>query len=445
MLEISRSISLALRRRDSARDERRVFKRFAEDRALLESLPAVRTQPKTLLLIRLDDIGDYLVFRNQLGAYRSSPRWRGYRITLLANQAWRELFEVLDAGCVDEVFWISKREYLESAEYRMKVWRELRERGFETVIAPARTRPLLLDDLCRLAAAPHSSIGCANTYPHHRWNRLSDELYDQLFAPSSELLHEFQFNAEFAEWACGVRCAEQRPRIVQPFAPPLAEPYLLCFIGASTRSRRWPLRRWVDFIRAFRRTRAERVFLSGNNRAELEMVPVLERRTGAESLVGRLSLTEILAWIAAAKAVVTNDTMAAHLGVSFDRPTVIIGNGYNYLRFSEYPRAGIARVRTVYPEVFERRRRERGEGPYEYHETVTADIASVPARRVLEALEAVLGEPRESSPQDFRDMPSQAPVAPGTIAPGSAAVAMAADAALAADAEPAVQPVPPAF
>jgi|SRR5579871_3400780 len=399
MLKLFREISLALRRRDSARDERRVLTRFARERALIAALPPVRTRPATLLLIRLDDIGDYLLFRNQLASYRASPRWRGHRITLLANDSWRELFEALDADTVDEVMWVNKREYLESEPHRMGVWRMLRERGFETLIATSRTRPLLLDDLCRLAAAPLQSLGCVNTYPHGRWNRLSDDLYEALFAPSSPLLHEFCFNGEFTEWACGVRFAGKRPHIALRPPPPLAEPYLLCFIGASTRSRRWPVRRWYDFIRAFRKAHAMPIFLAGNNRAELEMVRVLERRTDARSLVGRLRLADMLSWIAGASAVVSNDTMASHLGVSLDRPTVIIGNGYNYLRFSEYVRAGIAQVRTVYPKVFEQRRRERGEGPYEYHETVTADIASIPAGKVLEALEAVLRE-RPASPGD---------------------------------------------
>ncbi len=420
MLEWSREISLALRRRDSARDERRVLTRFAHERTLIESLPAVRTQPATLLLIRLDDIGDYLLFRNQLGQYRASPRWRGQRITLLANDSWREYFESLDAGTVDEVIFINKRDYLESMDYRMGVWRMLRARGFETLIATSRTRPLLLDDLCRLAAAPLMSIGCANTYPHARWNALSDTLYQSLFVPASPLEHEFEFNAHFAEWVCGTRDAAGRPHIDGEFAAPIEGPYLLCFIGASTRSRRWPLRRWLRFIDALHRTHPMQVFIAGHSRAELEMAAVLVRRTRAQSLVGRLRLMELLPWIAHARAVVTNDTMAAHLGVSFDRPTVIIGNGYNYLRFSDYAHTGIAGVRTVYPRHFERRRRERGEGPYEYHETVTADIASVSAARVLAALDEVLAEP------------------PPGGASGSAPL-------LAADAHSAVDAVPPAL
>jgi hypothetical protein len=82
--------------------------------------------------------------------------------------------------------------------------------------------------------------------------------------------------------------------------------------------------------------------------------------------------------------------MAAHMGVSFDKPTVIVANGINYMRFSDYHNAGIDRVTTIYPDVLNRRRKRLGDGPYAYSETVSADIASIPASEVAEALDALL-------------------------------------------------------
>jgi hypothetical protein len=88
--------------------------------------------------------------------------------------------------------------------------------------------------------------------------------------------------------------------------------------------------------------------------------------------------------------VVTNDIMAAHLGASFGKPTVIVANGLNYMRFSEYIKAGINHVATIYPEVVNRRRQRLGDGPYAYSETVTADIASIRATTVMESLRSLL-------------------------------------------------------
>jgi hypothetical protein len=75
-----------------------------------------------------------------------------------------------------------------------------------------------------------------------------------------------------------------------------------------------------------------------------------------------------------------------------NRPTVIIANGLNYMRFSEYSHAGITQVAAVYSELFNRRRKRLGDGPHPYHETVTGDIVSIRAAAVMEALKRISPE-----------------------------------------------------
>jgi ADP-heptose:LPS heptosyltransferase len=316
-----------------------------------------------------------------------------HEITLLGNESWQDLFTLLDQDTVDHTLWVDKNRYFESADYRMEIWKRLRDNSFETVIAPSRTRPLLVDDLCMLAAAPLTSLGSENTTVHASWNQLSDGLYTSLFKPSRALMHEFHFNAEFAEWACGIRYSGNRPRIEHRFAPPVAGSYIVCFVGASARSKRWPMKRWIEFITLHRRYYFSKIFLAGNSKAEREMVRNIQERTGVDSIAGKVALSELLQWVAGAEAVITNDTMAAHMGASLSTPTVIIANGLNYMRFSEYGNIGIGHVATLYPEVFNRRRKRLGDGLYAHSETVTSDIASITAGAVIESLRGLL-EPR---------------------------------------------------
>jgi len=382
--------SLFLRKRHSAKECERVLGQFREWKIPQQSLPEPRTVTDTLLIIRLDDIGDYVLFRNQLVAYRNSPRWKNHRITLLGNSSWKDLFALLDHDTVHDVIWVNKGDYLESAAYRLQIWDLLRAKGFETVIAPSRTRPLLLDDLCMLAAAPRSNLGSANTYVHASWNALSDGLYQQLFRPGSEFIHEFEFNAQFAGWVCGAEFVAPRLEIDYPFVAPSSQPYIICFIGANTRSKRWPRKRWIAFIRAYQRKHSGTILVAGASKSEQLAAHAIQARTGAESIAGKASLADMAAWIACAQAVITNDTMAAHVGAACGRPTVIIANGVNYSRFTEYARLGMNRVATLYPEFFNRRRARRGEHAYHYADAVSADIASIQAIRVLTELERVM-------------------------------------------------------
>ena len=390
---ILRQVSLIGRKADSAKDRRRVMRIFADWMTAQRGLPAVRRRDRTLLLIRLDDIGDYLVFRNQLETYKRSARWKSYRITLLGNESWRDLFTALDQPTVDETIWVNKDRYLENAPYRMAIWKQLRAGGFESVVAPSCMRPLLLDDFCMLAAAPLHSFGSVNTNIHECWNRLSDPLYTSLFKPSRSLMHEFDFNTEFAAWLNGNRYPGKRPYIEMRPAAVEQGAYTICFVGASIRSKRWPTKRWLEFIALHRRHFSGRIVLAaGSSPAELKMINKIQQQTGAESIAGKLTVCELLPRVAAAQAVVTNDTMAGHMGVSLNRPTVIIANGLNYMRFSEYSHAGITQVAAVYSELFDRRRKRLGDRQYPYHETVTGDIASIRAATVMETLKKLAPE-----------------------------------------------------
>jgi ADP-heptose:LPS heptosyltransferase len=120
------------------------------------------------------------------------------------------------------------------------------------------------------------------------------------------------------------------------------------------------------------------------------MARVIQQRTDVESIAGTLALSELLHWIAGARAVITNDTMAAHMSASLGRPTVIVANGINYMQFSEYRNAGIDQVATIYPEVLNRRRKRLGDTPYAYSQTVTSDIASIHAAAVMKELNDLL-------------------------------------------------------
>lgn len=51
--------------------------------------------PKTLLLVRLDAIGDYVLFRNFIEILKKSERYKGYKITLLGKLLAKSWIKIL--------------------------------------------------------------------------------------------------------------------------------------------------------------------------------------------------------------------------------------------------------------------------------------------------------------------------------------------------------------
>ncbi len=129
MPTIFRFVSLLLRRRQSEKAATRVLESVDRWKADQAALPAYAVSGKKLLIIRLDDIGDYLLFRNNLGVYKKASRWAGHEIVLLGNSAWRELYDALDKGLADRALWVDKEGSGRMRLTGLALWMQLRKEG----------------------------------------------------------------------------------------------------------------------------------------------------------------------------------------------------------------------------------------------------------------------------------------------------------------------------
>ena len=63
---------------------------------------------KSLLLIRLDAIGDYVLFRNFIQILKNSEKYKDYSITLVGNPIWKNLSEEIDISFIDRFIWLER-------------------------------------------------------------------------------------------------------------------------------------------------------------------------------------------------------------------------------------------------------------------------------------------------------------------------------------------------
>lgn len=381
-----RFFSILIREIKSNKKEIKLLKQFAVWKEQQQYLPE-NNAAKKLLIIRLDDIGDYIVFRNFLDAYKVSLKWKDYKITLLGNIFWKDLFEAFDKDKVDDTIWIDKQQYLNNEEYRKSIWIELRNQDFETVICPSRTRPLLLDDLCALASGAINKIASANTFIYKAWNEVSDSLYTELFFLKNEYIHEFIFNKLFAEWCCHIKL-EAAAMHFEGIIKKHDSNYLVFFIGAASKSRRWTVKGWIELIKLINKNYQYKIFITGGN-TDIKNANKISVQSNAENIAGKTSLSEMVNLIAGAKAVISNNTMAAHIAVACNTPLIIVASGDNYFRFTEYESLNVANVFTIYPEVFKSKLKKYSSDLI-YYDAVSADIATISAKTVFKALKKIL-------------------------------------------------------
>ena len=73
--------------------------------------PSKEIKQKSLLLIRLDAIGDYVLFRNFIKLLKKTHKYNDYKITLLGNIVWKNLSKELDYEYVDKFIWLDRNKF----------------------------------------------------------------------------------------------------------------------------------------------------------------------------------------------------------------------------------------------------------------------------------------------------------------------------------------------
>lgn len=286
---------------------------------------------KRVLIVRLDAIGDYILWRNCLRFLRKSEKYRNVHLTVLGNPAWRGIAEAFDADCADEWIWAEDRNGLfrKSCENLLPycIWHRrvaaaqakakaaLRTRGFDEVVSPSAFPDSLLDEFVTGIAPVTISVENGDLGRRAKFSRL--------VSPGEEPF-VFLHNKAIASELAGSPCDAQ-------FSLDIGDTHkkagrILFFDGASHWTRRWPARRWRELM---------------------AMLPAGHSAVFAQK--GK-SLSDFVRLAASCEAVVSNDTMALHVAAALGVPAVAVVNGVSGKgSFWPYPESMGKRVEVCMP------------------------------------------------------------------------------------------------
>ena len=309
-------------------------------------LARTRPDPSKILVIRLDRIGDFIVWQGQLPALRRLYPAPYYKLTLLGNQDWTPLLSLGEV--VDEVISLDASRFVTSWTYRFKCMQELRAQGFHTAIHPTFSRDFLRGDaVIRLSEAVVNIGWDGDLSNSHKWLKpVADTWYTQRVSCGDALRMELERNADFM-LALGAQAVPTLASL--PLASPgeaisqLTQDYFVIFPGASDAGRQWPPERFAQLAELIHAQTGWQTVVCGSGadsvRAGAVAGPGVQGRAMV-NLAGQTSLLALIDVIRRAKLLVTNDTSAAHIGPAVGTPTVCVLGGGHFGRF--FPYQGLA-------------------------------------------------------------------------------------------------------
>jgi len=299
-----------------------------------------RSGAKKVLVVRVDAIGDFLLWLDAAKELRTLYPAGEYELTLLGNLAWCDLARRLPH--FDRVLPLDRGRFVNSLSYRRSFLQALRKEGFHTVIQPTFSREFFLgDEIVRVSGAPErigSAGDCTNT--GRLGKRLSDRCYTRLIPAAASPVMELERNAEFLRGlgldGCRASLPDLRFLLTRGTAP-LPGAYYLLVPGAGMPIKRWRAANFAELAGRLHRLTGWPGLVCGSAE-EQGLADRLVREAGVplENRAGGTSLIDLAALIAGAQVVIGNDSAAIHLAAALGVPAVSVLAGAQYGRFLPY-------------------------------------------------------------------------------------------------------------
>jgi ADP-heptose:LPS heptosyltransferase len=349
-----------------------MFGRFVKNiyGMILRHLYARRTRlthtssnPESILLIRTDAIGDYVLFTPALRYIRRS--FPNSRIALVVNKNLVDL--VSPCPFVDEVIPLDVRRYRRNFFYRLYFIRDLRQRAFHSVIHPTHSRTLESDEIayCSGAAQKVGIYGDLSNISAHEREK-NNAYYTRLLKTDETNMSEIERNRDFAAQVTGapIESADFQPELWLTESDRAAAKKLLeeagfdptrdliaaILPGAAWKGREWPVISYAKVADRIVNQYGVKIVILGSP-ADVNVATSVASgmRSPSSNLAGKTGLRELAAILESCGFYIGNETGPLHLAVAMGIPTLCIIGGGHLGRF--YPYGDLNRHRMVYKKM----------------------------------------------------------------------------------------------
>jgi ADP-heptose:LPS heptosyltransferase len=319
-----------------------------------------QTKKHQVLIVKTDEIGDYILWRNFLSEMVNADRFQNYEIHFCGNKNWKNIFEKFDQKHINQSYWLDKLKFKKNLFYRFRFLRSIYLQGFSLVINPIFSRDKRNDDsIVRSAKSPQAIGMQANRESMHPYEEGYDKsIYTELFKHAEQPIFEFYRNKYFNEFII------QHPSNVVNTAVPInllpkltlsvPENYMVIFPGSRNKNRIWPIENFVQLANYFFEKYALTVVVCGAGNDKIYTQDfVASYQNPLIDLTNKTTLLEMLSLLVNAYCLVSVDTGAVHLAAAVGCPVFAIFNGSQYKRFGPYPKEIADHFYAFYPDEVE--------------------------------------------------------------------------------------------
>ncbi len=307
---------------------------------LLAKMTKVTTRHNAVLIIRLDAIGDFILWLDAAKEFRKIYPPDIYKIVLIGNQEWASLAE--KTLYFSEVWALNKRSFSRDPIYRYKFLKRVRQAGFETVINTVFSREFYWGDAIVRTCGALNRIGLKgdNANIESQWQRkIADNSYTNLVSIENQTNMELIRNASFMRQLGLTEFRSSIPILNFSTKKPDAfriRDYFIIFVGASWHGKRWPVNNFFELSKRIHQATGWMGIMCGGKNDFNGYRNVDNSDVPMMNWIGKTSLEELAAIVSEAHLMISNDTSAVHISAAVATPVICVLGGGHYGRFMPY-------------------------------------------------------------------------------------------------------------
>ena len=305
---------------------------------LIDYLPKKSIGNESVLLVRLDLIGDFVIWLDAAKEFKNL--YPNKRIVLYANSTWAALAEKLPYW--DQVIAVDVPRLRTDQLYRLGILIQTHWRGFGIAIQATYSREYVGDLVIRATRGAQriAHLGDDNNITIEN-KVISDAWYTQLIPKAAGSEVEFTINAELIRALGNPRFQSKGPVLAVvaelPAQLKIETPYCVIVPGASWAPKTWPVENFAQLAQKIQSEYGLKIVLCGTSN-EQAICRQLALTSGGDifDLSGKTTLIQLVEVIRCAALVVANDSAAVHIASATDTKSVCILGGGHYGRFLPY-------------------------------------------------------------------------------------------------------------
>ncbi len=351
----------------------------------------------TLLIVRVDKLGDYVMFRNFIYDLKNNNNYKNYKFTLIGNVAIKNFVLSFDNLLFDNFIWIDIYKFTSNLVYRFKIARKIYLSGFEVTICPTYSRVLVLDDFIANVADSNVRI-CqeSNLNNQKNWERKwGDKYYTKIYDVSNKIIFEYLRNQYFINLLINNTEHKTELKLTSTENTLLKIPtnFLVFVPGAGDNYRQWSPQNFSLLAKNITNNLDVEIWLLGapNEKKIGDEICKFAQNDLIKNQIGILNFKDLVYVIQHSKMIISNETATVHIGAALDKPVFCISNGNHFGRWTEYPDELNKNITYVYPPQIKERLNEKNALATEYLLKSELDINTITVEEVSKNVLTILG------------------------------------------------------